>query len=77
LEQAPIQFTGEKIQSKGKIRSSLVFDAFPCHPHRGFSQETSSSPKIFIASISDSAGFEHFLCKLMLCPSFGQAKTIL
>jgi hypothetical protein len=68
---------GEKIQSNGKMRSNLVFEAFPCHPHRGFSQETSSFPKIFIASISDSAGLEHFLCRLILCPSFGQAKTIL
>jgi hypothetical protein len=71
------QFAGEKIQSKGKIRRSLVFDTFPCQPHRGFSQAISSSPKIFMASFSESAGLEHFRCKLILCPSFGHAKTIL
>jgi len=76
-DEARAQFTGEKIQSKGKIRRSLVFDTFPCQPHRGFSQAISSSPKIFIASFSESAGFEHFRCKLILCPSFGHAKTIL
>jgi hypothetical protein len=76
-DKSSAQFTGEKIQSNGKMRSSLVFEALPCQPHLGFSQETSSFPKIFIASISDSSGLEHFLCRLMLYPSFGQAKTIL
>jgi hypothetical protein len=71
------QFTGEKIQSNGRIRKSLVFDTFPCHPHRGLSQAISSSPKIFIASFSESAGLEHFRCKLILCPPLGHAKTIL
>jgi hypothetical protein len=74
---AKSQFAGEKIQSKGRIRSSLVFDTFPCQPHRGLSQVISSSPKIFIASFSDSAGLEHFRCKLILCPPLGHAKTIL
>ena len=77
LKPAPLQFTGEKIQSKGRIRRSRVFEAFPCQPHRGFSQAISSRPKIFIASFSESAGFEHFRCKLILCPSLGHAKTIL
>ena len=71
------QFTGEKIQSKGRIRKSLVFDTFPCQPHLGLSQAISSSPKIFIASFSESAGLEHFRCKLILCPPLGHAKTIL
>jgi len=71
------QFAGEKIQSKGRIRRSLVFDTFPCQPHRGLSQAISSSPKIFMASFSESAGFEHFRCKLMLCPPLGHANTIL
>ena len=71
------QFAGEKIQSKGRIRSSLVFDTFPCQPHLGLSQAISSSPKIFIASFSESAGLEHFRCKLILCPPLGHANTIL
>lgn len=69
--------TKENTQSKGRIRRSLVFDAFPCQPHFGLSQVISSSPKIFIASTSDSAAFEHFRCRLMLCPPLGHAKTIL
>lgn len=73
----PTQFTGEKIQSNGRIRSSLVFETFPCQPHLGFSQAISSCPKIFIASFSESAGLEHFRCKLILCPSLGHANTIL
>ena len=72
-----IQFTGEKIQSKGKIRRSLVLDTLPCQPHLGLSQTISSSPKIFIASFSESAGLEHFRCKLILCPPLGHANTIL
>jgi hypothetical protein len=67
---------GEKIQSKGRIRKSLVFDALPVHPHRGLSQAISSSPKIFIASFSESAGSEHFLWKLILCPPLGHANTM-
>jgi hypothetical protein len=59
------QFAGEKIQSNGIIRRSLVFDALPRQPHRGLSQVISSSPKTFMASSSDRAGFEHFRCKLM------------
>jgi len=59
------------------MRSSLVFDTFPRQPHRGFSQAISSWPKIFMASFSESAGLEHFRCKLILCPSLGHAKTIL
>jgi hypothetical protein len=71
------QLTGEKIQSKGRIRKSLVFETLPCQPQRGLSQTISSSPKIFIASFSESAGLEHFRCKLILCPPLGHAKTIL
>jgi hypothetical protein len=71
------QFAGEKIQSKGRMRRSLVFDTFPCQPHLGLSQVISSSPKIFIASFSESAGLEHFRCKLILCPPLGHANTIL
>jgi hypothetical protein len=71
------QFTGEKIQSKGRIRKSRVFDTFPCQPHLGLSQVISSSPKILIASFSESAGLEHFRCKLILCPPLGHANTIL
>jgi len=71
------QFTGEKIQSKGRIRNSLAFDTFPCQPHLGLSQTISSSPKIFIASFSESAGCEIFRCKLILCPPLGHANTIL
>jgi hypothetical protein len=68
---------GEKIQSKGRIRKSLVLDALPVQPHRGLSQEISSSPKIFMASFSESAGSEHFRWKLIVCPPLGHAKTIL
>jgi hypothetical protein len=71
------QFTGEKIQSKGRIRRSLAFDTFPCQPHRGLSQTISSLAKIFIASFSESAGLEIFRCKLILCPPLGHANTIL
>jgi len=71
------QFTGEKIQSNGNIRKSLVFDTFPCQPHLGLSQAIFSSPKIFMASFSDNAGLAHFRCKLILCPPLGHAKTIL
>lgn len=59
------QLVADTIQSKGRIRRILVFEAFPCQPHFGLSQEISSSPNIFIASISESAGLTHFLCKLM------------
>jgi hypothetical protein len=72
-----LQRAGEKIQSKGKIRRSLVFDTLPLQPHRGLSQVKCSSPKIFMASFSERVGSEHFRCKLMLCPPLGQATTIL
>ena len=68
--------TGARIQSKGRIRRSFADDTFPCQPHRGLSQEISSSPKIFMASASESATLEHLRCKLMLCWPLGHAKTI-
>jgi hypothetical protein len=43
------QDAGEKIQLKGKIRRTLVFDAFPRQPQLGFVQERSSFANIFIA----------------------------
>jgi hypothetical protein len=67
---------GEKIQSKGRIRKSLVVDALPVHPHLGLSQAISSSPKIFMASFSERAGSEHFRWKLILCPPLGHANTM-
>ena len=59
------------------MRRSLVFETFPLQPHLGLSQINCSSPKIFIASISESVGSEHFRCKLILWPPLGQARTIL
>lgn len=57
---------GENIQLKGRIRSSFILDTFPFHPQFGLSQEIFSFPNISIASISESDGFEHFRCRLML-----------
>lgn len=65
---------GESIQLNGRIRRSRTFEAFPCQPQLGFSQETSSSPNISIASVSDMDSFLHFRCKLMLWP-LGHSRT--
>jgi hypothetical protein len=68
--------TGESIQLKGRIRSSFVLDAFPCHPQLGFVQERSSSPNILIASSSESDTLLHFFCRLILWRPLGHSKTI-
>ena len=70
-----IQVVGENIQSKGKIRRSFVLDAFPCQPQFGLAQEIRSSPNIFMASMSESDGLEHFRWKLMLWPLLGHSNT--
>jgi hypothetical protein len=69
------QVAGESIQLNGKIRRSFVVDAFPCQPQLGLAQESSSSPNISIASVSESDAFVHFLCTLMLWRPFGHSKT--
>jgi hypothetical protein len=57
---------GERTQWKGRIRRSRAFDAFPCQPQWGFWQETSSSPNISIASLSEMDSLGHFRSRLML-----------
>jgi hypothetical protein len=55
-----LQVAGESIQLNGRIRRSLVLDAFPRQPQLGFVQESSSFPNIFIASASESDALSHF-----------------
>lgn len=73
---APGQVAGESTQLKGRIRSSFALDAFPCQPQRGFGQDSSSSPKIVIASFSVSETVVQFFCRLILWWSLGHSKTI-
>jgi hypothetical protein len=54
------QDAGEKIQLKGRIRRTLVLDAFPRQPQLGFVQERSSFANIFIASASERDTLPHF-----------------
>jgi hypothetical protein len=54
------QVAGEKTQSKGKMRKSLVRDTFPCQPHAGLMQEIFSSPNILMASTAEREALEHF-----------------
>lgn len=60
------QIAADRIQLKGKIRRSFVFDAFPCQPQFGFVQKTSSAPNISIASASESETLLHFLSRLIV-----------
>ena len=57
---------GARIQSKGKMRRSLVLEALPCQPQAGFVQAISSLPNIFMASVSESERLVHFFCRLIL-----------
>lgn len=68
------QVAGENIQLNGRIRTSLVLDAFPCQPQLALRQDNSSSPNNFIAWSSDSDTVSHFFCRLMLWP-LGHSKT--
>src|SRR5262245_19194349 len=52
------QVAGENTQSKGKIRKSLVLDAFPRQPQS--EQVIFSLPNTFIASVSESDELGHF-----------------
>jgi hypothetical protein len=69
----PGQVAGDNTQLKGRIRSSFALHAFPCQPQRGFGQESSSSPKIFMASFSESDTVLHFFCRLIARRSVGHS----